>query len=62
MYPNLEAEMARNKLTNADCSKACDITEKSFSNKRCGKSEFTLREIKKLQKEFFKSCSLVQFG
>ena len=58
MYPNLEAEMARNKLTNADCCKVCNITEKSFSNKRCGKSEFVLREIKILQKEFFKSCSL----
>ncbi len=58
MYPNLEAEIARNKLTNADCSKVCGITEKSFSNKRCGKSEFTLKEIKSLQKNFFKSCTL----
>ena len=58
MYPNLEAEMARNKLTNADCCKACNITEKAFSNKRCGKSEFTLKEIKALQKVFFKDCSL----
>ena len=38
MYPNLEAEIARNKLTNALCAKACDITEKSFSNKRSGKT------------------------
>lgn len=58
MYPNLEAEIARNKLTNAECAKACDITAKAFSNKRCGKSEFNLREIKILQKQFFTSCSL----
>lgn len=58
MYPNLEAEIARNKLTNAECSKACQITEKAFSNKRSGKTEFNLREIKALQKKFFKSCSL----
>ncbi len=34
MFPNLEAEIARKKLLNADCAKACRISEKSFSNKR----------------------------
>ena len=58
MYPNLEAEIARNKLTNALCAKACEITEKSFSNKRSGKNEFNLGEILKLQRQFFPSCSL----
>lgn len=58
MYPNLEAELARKKLSNADCAKACGITEKSFSNKRCGKTDFTLPEIKTLQKDFFPHCTL----
>lgn len=44
MYPNLEAEIARNKLTNAECAKACDITEKAFSNKRCGKASLILEK------------------
>lgn len=58
MYPNLEAEIARRKLTNVDCAKVCGITEKAFSNKRCGRSDFSLKEIKKLQSEFFSTCSL----
>ena len=58
MFPNLEAEIARQKLTNADCAKICEVTEKSFSNKRCGKTEFTLSEIKTLRATLFPSCSL----
>ncbi len=58
MFPNLEAEMARQKLTNADCAKICEVTEKSFSNKRCGKTEFTLSEIKTLRAVLFPSCTL----
>lgn len=58
MYPNLEAEMARNKLTNADCAAICGITEKAFSNKRCGRSDFNLKEIKALRENLFPKCSL----
>ncbi len=58
MFPNLEAELARVKLTNADCAKVCGLTEKGFSNKRCGNTEFTLSEIKKLQRELFPGCTL----
>lgn len=57
MFPNLEAEMARLKLTNAACAKVCDLTEKSFSNKRCGNTEFTLSEIKKLREALFPGCT-----
>lgn len=58
MYPNLEAEMARAKLTNADCASLIGISEKSYSNKRCGRSEFSLGEIKTLQQKLFPTCSL----
>lgn len=58
MYPNLEAEMARKKLTNGECASVCNISEKSFSSKRCGRTDFTLREIKILQKHFFPNCTL----
>lgn len=57
MYPNLEAELARKKLTNAICAKICKISEKSFSNKRSGKTEFTLLEIKLLQEKLFPNCT-----
>lgn len=57
MYPNLEAEIARHGLTNFDCAKICRITEKSFSNKRTGKTEFVLSEMKALQSRFT-CCSL----
>ena len=58
MYPNLEAELARKKLSNSECAKACSISDKSFSNKRCGKTDFTLTEIKILRKVFFPNCTL----
>lgn len=58
MFPNLEAEIARKKLLNADCAKACRISEKSFSNKRTGKTEFTLSEMMSLRIAFFPDCTL----
>lgn len=58
MFPNLEAEIARNHLTNADCAKACGISEKSFSNKKTGKTEFVLPEMMALKKKLFPGCTL----
>lgn len=58
MYPNLEAEIARKGLTNADLSAICGIAEKSFSNKRTGKTEFVLSEMKALKAKCFPSCTL----
>lgn len=58
MYPNLEAEFARNKFKNVDGAKVCGITEKSFSNKRTGKTDFTLSEIKKIQATMFPNKTL----
>ena len=58
MFPNLEAKIARNKLTNAMCAAVCGISEKSFSNKRTGKTEFVLPEMVALQSKLFPTCSL----
>jgi len=58
MFPNLEAEIARYKLSNAACAAVCNITEKSFSNKRTGKTEFVLSEMIALQRKLFPSCTL----
>ena len=58
MFPNLEAEMARNNLTNADCAAVCGISEKSYSNKRTGKTEFVLPEMMALRSKLFPTCTL----
>jgi len=58
MFPNLEAEIARKKLTNAMCAAVCGISEKSFSNKRTGKTEFVLPEMVALQSKLFPTCTL----
>ncbi|MBR1590394.1 MAG: hypothetical protein IJ657_04910 [Acidaminococcaceae bacterium] len=58
MFPNLEAEIARNKLSNAACASVCGISEKSFSNKRTGKTEFVLPEMVALQRKLFPKCTL----
>lgn len=61
MYPNLEAEMARKGLTNKECAGICKISEKTFSSRRTGQSEFVLAEMKALQKVFqevFPNCTL----
>ncbi|MHC1714912.1 MAG: XRE family transcriptional regulator [Acidaminococcaceae bacterium] len=57
MYPNLEAEIARLRLTNKDCASICGISEKTFSNKRTGQTEFVLSEMKALQSSFA-NCTL----
>lgn len=58
MYPNLEAEIARMGLTNKDCANICGVTEKTFSNKRTGATEFVLSEMKSLQRKIFPNCTL----
>jgi hypothetical protein len=58
MYPNLEAEMARAGLTNKDGAGICGISEKAFSNKRTGATEFVLSEMKALQQKVFPNCTL----
>lgn len=58
MFPNLEAEIARKKLSNAACASVCGITEKSFSNKRTGKTEFVLSEMIAMQSNLFPACTL----
>lgn len=58
MFPNLEAEIARHRLTSAMCAEVCHITEKSFSNKRTGKTEFVLSEMLAIKNKLFPHCTL----
>lgn len=52
MFPNLKAEMARYDITRAQIINALNITQKSYSNKMSGRTEFTLSEIKRIKKMF----------
>ena len=46
MYPNLRAEMARNRVTGNELAEALNIRPATFSEKMNGKSEFTFAEAK----------------
>ena len=53
MYPNLNAEIARKNLTNAQLAKVLGLTSSTVSQKRNGLFDFTLKEAKAL-KHFLK--------
>lgn len=57
MFPNLKAEMARNKLTAKAMSGMVGITPESMQNKLLGRTEFKLGEMKTIQ-SIFPGCSL----
>ena len=46
MFPNLNAELARIGLKRKDYAARLGISERTAANKLCGKSEFTLSEIR----------------
>ncbi|MCI8965563.1 MAG: hypothetical protein HFJ43_04350 [Clostridia bacterium] len=58
MFPNLEAEMARKKLTKLDIQKKIGLSQSTFYCKSNGKSEFTLLEAQEIQSKFFPECTL----
>lgn len=51
-FPNLKAEMARNGVSGADISSKIGVSQKSFSNKLIGKTEFTRSEMIAIQSVF----------
>ncbi len=48
MYPNLNAELARNNKTQIDISLALNISSSTTSEKMNGKKDFKLKECKKI--------------
>lgn len=58
MYPNLEAEMARSKVTQLKLAQILKITPTTISLKLSGKSPFSLKECVEIKKEFFPDKSL----
>ena len=57
MFPNLRAEMARNKLTSKAMSGMVGIAPESMQNKLLGKTEFKLGEMLTIR-SIFPGCSL----
>lgn len=58
MFPNLEAEMARTKLTKAKLAEILDITPTTLSFKLSGKSTLSLKECVEIKKKAFPDKSL----
>ena len=58
MYPNLEAEMARNKITQLAIADCLRITPTTLSMKLNGKAKLLLPECIKIKNVFFPSCSI----
>lgn len=52
MYPNLELEMFKRKITSKRLAQACGISESAMRNKRMGRVDFTLPEAENLLSEF----------
>lgn len=48
MYPNLELEMFKKKVTTRQLADACGISESAMRNKIKGRNEFLLSEIEKI--------------
>ncbi len=49
MFQNLQAEMARRKLTGRALAKMIDVTELTLYNKLNGQREFKLNEMEKIK-------------
>lgn len=58
MFPNLEAEMARAKITQASIALLIGITPTTLSFKLNGKSPISLRECVKIKNAFFPDKTL----
>lgn len=58
MFPNLEAEMARSKLTKTKMAEILGITPTTLSFKLNGKSNLSLRECVEIKKKAFPDKTL----
>ena len=58
MYPNLEAEMARAKVTQAALAEVLGITPTTLSFKLNGKSTLSLNECVEIKRKYFPDKSL----
>lgn len=58
MYPNLSAELKRNNKKYEDIANLLNIGIATVNEKMTGKSDFKLKEFKKLKSEWFPECTL----
>ena len=58
MFPNLEAEMARGKITQSSIALSLGITPTTFSFKLNGKAPISLKECVKIKNTFFPDKTL----
>ena len=58
VFPNLEAEMARKKITQAKLAERLGITPTTLSFKLNGKSSLSLKECVEIKKIFFPTKTL----
>ena len=58
MYPNLDAEMAREKVTTKAVAEALGLDERSVRNKIAGKTKFFYIETVKIKDTFFPEADL----
>ena len=58
MFPNLEAEMARSKITQAKLADILDVTPTTMSFKLSGRSSLSLRECVEIKRKAFPDKTL----
>ena len=58
MFPNLEAEMARSKITQAKLADILDVTPTTMSFKLSGRSSLSLRECVEIKRKDFPDKTL----
>lgn len=58
IYGNLRNEMAKNKITQTRIAKFLGVSQNSLNMKIMGKTDFTMEEATKIQKEYFPKLTL----
>lgn len=58
MFFNLNAEMARSKLTQSDLARVLNLNSSTISDKMNGKRDFWLLECKKIRDSFFPQLTI----
>lgn len=53
MYPNLDAEMARRKITITDIAKTINCSYETTRKKLKGQAPFLLKEARRIKQEYF---------
>lgn len=58
MLKNLKAEMARNDVSGVEISRTIGRSQKSVSEKICGRTQFTISEAMLIKNKFFPNSDM----